>query len=119
KLTTLEKSKQQEPKREFIKRCIWCDSLDHGSKVCESFREERAKNVVQWIDGKIFSTDRGKPVPTNFGKGGMRSYFEASSSQMFYETSSFFLKLARGQDDETEKLWDNVLTSVSKVKLLV
>ncbi|KAH7442707.1 hypothetical protein KP509_03G100300, partial [Ceratopteris richardii] len=49
KLTTLEKSnvikEKQEHKREFIKRCIWCDSLEHASKVCESFQEVRAKNL--------------------------------------------------------------------------
>ncbi|KAH7431497.1 hypothetical protein KP509_08G051700 [Ceratopteris richardii] len=121
KLTTLEKSnvikEKQQPKREFIKRCIWCDSFEHTSKVCESFQEARAKNLVQWIDGKICSTDTGKLVPTNFGKEGMRRYFEASSSQIFYETSSFLFKLARGQDDEIENLWDNVLTSLSKAKL--
>ncbi|KAH7286241.1 hypothetical protein KP509_33G065600 [Ceratopteris richardii] len=91
--------------------------LEHANKFCESFQEAKAKNLVQWVDGKIYSLDIGKPIPTNFVKEGMRKYFEASTSQMFYDASSFLSKLSHGQDDEPENLWDNVMNTIKKAKL--
>ncbi|KAH7365001.1 hypothetical protein KP509_18G003100 [Ceratopteris richardii] len=58
-----------------IKRCIWCDSLEHKRYSCERFKEALAKNLVFIKEKMIYDLKTGEKININFGGGGMRVFF--------------------------------------------
>jgi hypothetical protein len=76
------KSRQVEserPRSSFVPRCIWCDKTDHLRKGdCEDLREYVQKGIVVTKEGKLHFSATEKPVPTNFGRGGMKKLVDES-----------------------------------------
>ena len=68
--------------RKFVKRCLWCDEEeDHNLRGCMLLDEALKEGIVHFKDGKIHDKATNLPVPTNFGKGGMKKLMEDKSGR--------------------------------------
>lgn len=56
----------------FIVRCIYCDDPNHKRADCKHFAEDLKAGIVIFREGMIRDAVTGDPLPTNFGKGGMK-----------------------------------------------
>lgn len=67
--------------RRFVKRCVFCDKEmkegdEHRLRDCVALDEAIEKNIVYFKDSKIHEVSTDLPVPTNYGKGGMKKILE-------------------------------------------
>lgn len=60
------------PPRDFVRRCIWCDSTEHQRRDCEKYAEALRGGINAFKDGRIHLAKIGVPMNTDFGKGGMK-----------------------------------------------
>ena len=64
-----------------MKRCVFCDKEikeDEGHRLrdCEALDETIGKGVVYFKDSKLHDAATDLPLPTNYGKGGMKKLLE-------------------------------------------
>ena len=65
-----------------MKRCLWCDEEEgHNLRGCMFLDEALKEGIVYFKDGKIHDKVTNLPVPTNFGKGGMKKLMEGKSGR--------------------------------------
>lgn len=67
--------------RKFTKRCVFCDKEikdDEGHKLrdCKALDEAIKKGDVCFKDSRIHEVATDSPLPTNYGKGGMKKLLE-------------------------------------------
>ena len=67
--------------RTYVKRCVFCDKEikeDEGHRLrdCEALDEAIGKGVVYFKDSKLHDAATDLPLPTNYGKGGMKKLLE-------------------------------------------
>ena len=67
--------------KRYVKRCVFCDKEikedeGHGLHECEAFDEAIGKGIVFFKDSKLHDAATGLPLPTNYGKGGMKKLLE-------------------------------------------
>ena len=58
------------------RRCIWCDSTDHGRGDCEEHKEALRRDLIYYEGNRIHSTETRQPLKTNFRKGGMKKVLQ-------------------------------------------
>ena len=72
--------KKDEETRSFSRlkdrRCIWCDSADHGRGDCEEHKEALSRDLIYYDGNRIHSTEMRQPLKTNFKKGGMKKVLQ-------------------------------------------
>ncbi|KAH7291353.1 hypothetical protein KP509_29G013200 [Ceratopteris richardii] len=88
------------------RRCLWCDDLDHPHWTCSLFKEAKDRNWVMEVDQKICDYVTKRPLASNYGKGGMKSFFEASTSQNIYACRL-------ESDDSNCDFWNQVYDTAS------
>ena len=47
----LQEEKSSEPQKDYERRCIWCDSVDHSRGGCDNYQEARDRGVIFFKDG--------------------------------------------------------------------
>lgn len=62
--------------KSFVKRCIWCDVIDHTLRGCTDYDGALKEGVVTFKDGRIRDASTDTPMETNFGKGGMKKLMD-------------------------------------------
>ena len=67
--------------RRYVKRCIFCDKEikedeRHRLRDCKTLDEAIGKGVVYFKDSKLHDAATDLPLPTNYGKGGMKKLLE-------------------------------------------
>ena len=67
--------------KRYVKRCVFCDKEikeDEGHRLrdCEALDEAIGKGVVYFKDSKLHDAATDLPLPTNYGKGGMKKLLE-------------------------------------------
>ena len=67
--------------KRYVKRCVFCDKEikeDEGHRLrdCEALDEAIGKGVVYFKDSKLHEAATDLPLPTNYGKGGMKKLLE-------------------------------------------
>ena len=67
--------------KRYVKRCVFCDNEikeDEGHRLrdCEALDEAIGKGVVYFKDSKLHDVATDLPLPTNYGKGGMKKLLE-------------------------------------------
>ena len=67
--------------RRYVKRCVFCDKEikeDEGHKLrdCKALDEAIGKGVAYFKDSKLHDATTDLPLPTNYGKGGMKKLLE-------------------------------------------
>ena len=65
-------SRPAEGPKGFIVRCIYCDDPNHKRSDCKYFAEDLKAGIVIFREGMIRDAVTSDPLPTNFGKGGMK-----------------------------------------------
>ncbi|MCO5583958.1 hypothetical protein L7F22_037876 [Adiantum nelumboides] len=118
KAVRLEKSSSsKKPKDLRPELCIWCDSNDHVRKDCDDFNDVFSKNVVFWKDRKIYLTQTGQPLRTNFGRGGMKKIV----GEMTSTTSTYAMQVYKDENEEEVKastnLWPHALRTAEAGKV--
>ncbi|KAH7289512.1 hypothetical protein KP509_30G006500 [Ceratopteris richardii] len=103
------------PKAPEIKRCIWCDSLEHNRYSCESFKEALAKNLVFVKEKMIYDSKTGEKVNINFGRGGMRIFFPGTCENVASTSHTYACQVV----DENNDLepWSKVIKSLDRGKM--
>ena len=82
KSRTSNSSQPSDGGRKFVKRCLWCDKEeDHNLRGCMPLDEALKEGIVHFKDGKIHDKATDLPIPTNFGKGGMKKLMEDKSGR--------------------------------------
>ena len=67
--------------KRYVKMCVFCDKeikKDEGHRLrdCEALDEAIGKGVVYFKDSKLHDVATDLPLPTNYGKGGMKKLLE-------------------------------------------
>ena len=67
--------------RRYVKRCVFCDKEikegeGHKLRDCEALDEAIGKGVMYFKDSKLHNAATDLPLPTNYGKGGMKKLLE-------------------------------------------
>jgi hypothetical protein len=69
-------SQSSDGAKSFVKRCIWCDVIDHTLRGCTDYDGALKEGIVSFKDGRIRDASTDLPMDTNFGKGGMKKIMD-------------------------------------------
>ena len=59
-------------------RCVWCDSTEHARRECASFADSLKAGTVRLNEqNRVVLTRTDTELPTAYGRGGMKSLFDA------------------------------------------
>ena len=72
----------------FIVRCIYCDDPNHKRPDCKYFADDLKAGIIIFREGMIRDAVTSDPLPTNFGKGGMKKIVDEKLGR----TSSIHLR---------------------------
>ena len=114
----LQEEKSSQPQKDYERRCIWCDSVDHSRGGCDNYQEARDRGVIFFKDGKIHSSETRLPLRTNFRRGGMRRIMEEAETtrtQVVYQPTSTFIHV--GEGGSKSEFWPYILKASRKGEL--
>jgi hypothetical protein len=94
------------------RRCIWCDSTDHGRGDCEEHKEALRQDLIYYDGNRIHSTETRQPLKTNFRKGGMKKILQDERGDRINYSASAGIRL--GESCTTQiTFWPQVLDSIN------
>jgi hypothetical protein len=69
------------PPRTYDPRCAFCDSTNHRKGDCPELKDAMKKGLVSInANNRIVNAKNGEEIPTMFGKGGMKQFFQSPNS---------------------------------------
>ena len=68
----LSSSRPADGSKGFVVRCIYCDDPNHKRPDCKYFADDLKAGIIIFREGMIRDAVTSDPLPTNFGKGGMK-----------------------------------------------
>ena len=114
----LQEEKSSQPQKDYERRCIWCDSLDHSRGGCDKYQEAINRGVIFFKDGKIHSSETRLPLRTNFRRGGMRRIMEdaeTTRTQDVYQPTTTVIHVGEGGSES--EFWPCILKAARKGKI--
>ncbi|KAH7435827.1 hypothetical protein KP509_06G080600 [Ceratopteris richardii] len=84
------------------KRCVWCDAQEHFSYACEELKLAKEHQLVIDIDKKLCDFRTRLPLPVNWGKGGMKKFYEDLSGNNA-STSAARLEPVEEEDEKVPR----------------
>ena len=104
----------------MVRRCMWCDSIDHQKKDCQEHRDALNHNKIYYQDGKIHSTKTRQPLQLNFGRGGMKKLMEDAERETTQAIQSVATLGLRVEDSYGGSgFWQDVMDYARKGKVRV
>ena len=114
----LQEEKSSQPQKDYERRCIWCDSVDHSRGGCDNYQEAIERGVIFFKDGKIHSSETRLPLRTNFRRGGMRRIIEDAEitrTQVVYQPTTTVIHVGEGGSES--EFWPCILKAARKGKI--
>ena len=103
-----------------VRRCMWCDSVDHQKKDCQEHRDALKHDKIYYQDGKIHSTETRQPLQLNFGRGGMKKLMEDAERETTQAIQSVATLGLRVEDSYGGSgFWQDVIEYARKGKVRV
>ena len=67
------------PRPPMTLRCIWCDSTEHMRRSCSELTVALKNGLVRFNNEfRLINASTGQELPTMYGRGGMKKFFEGS-----------------------------------------
>ena len=114
----LQEEKSPQPQKDYERRCIWCDSVDHSRGGCDNYQEAIDRGVIFFKDGKIHSSATRLPIRTNFRRGGMRRIVEdaeTTRTQDVYQPTTTVIHV--GEGGSKSEFWPCIFKAARKGKI--